>query len=259
MKISIIMPAYNEGPRIYDSVAETMQTMEGLGLNQEIIVVDDGSRDNTFEEAQRASSQFSDVIAVRYTNNGGKGNAIKYGFRHVTGDLVAFLDADLDLHPRQIKTLLEIMESEHADVVIGSKRHPLSELDYPLQRRFLSTGYSLIIKALFDLSVRDTQTGIKLFRHDVLEEIFPRILSKRYAFDLEVLVNAHHLGYKVAEAPIILNFKRGRFGRIGLREIEPIAVDTAVIFYRLRILNYFGSGDNERRSDINHNSPEVAK
>ena len=114
-------------------------------------------------------------------------------------------------------------------------------LDYPFQRRLLSTGYSLMIKALFDLSVYDTQTGLKLFRHDVLEEVFPRILSKRYAFDLEVLVNAHHRGYKVAEAPIILNFKRDRFGRIGFREIKPIAVDTAAIFYRLRILKYYDS------------------
>jgi glycosyltransferase involved in cell wall biosynthesis len=238
LKISIIMPAYDEGPRIYECIAETVRTMEELGLEHELIVVDDGSLDNTYEEARKAAARFPNVKVVRYAHNGGKGNALKHGFGYATGDLVAFLDADLDLHPRQINGFLELMEEQRADVVIGSKRHPLSKLDYPLQRRILSTGYSLLVMALFRLPVTDTQTGLKLFKYEVLEEVFPRILVKRYAFDLEVLVNAHHRGYRIAEAPIELSFQR-KFGRIGFKEISPIAIDTAAIFYRLRILKYY--------------------
>lgn len=239
-EISIIIPAYNEGDQIYNTLEETSSTMKNLGLDYEIIVVDDGSADSTYEEAKRASLGLDDIIAVRYAENGGKGNAIKYGFEYASGKLVAFIDADMDLHPRQIETFIEYMKNYDADLVIGSKRHPLSKLDYPLQRRFLSTGYSLLIKALFDLSVRDTQTGLKLFKYEVLEEIFPKILVKRYAFDLEVLVNAHHKGYKIAEAPITLSFQR-KFGRVGFGDIKPIAIDTAAIFYRLRILKYYDS------------------
>jgi len=257
LEISIVMPAYNEGPRIFDNIVETVRTMEGICQSCELIVVDDGSKDNTHEEAQRAAARFPNVQAVRYANNGGKGNALKYGFPYATGDLVAFLDADLDLHPRQLKTFLEYMQKHDADVVIGSKRHKLSQIDYPLQRRVLSTGYSMLIKTLFDLSVKDTQTGIKLFKRQVLEEVFPKLLVKRYAFDLELLVNVRHRGYSIAEAPIVLNFQRGRFGRIGFKEIKPIAIDTAAIFYRLRILKYYDSPDgNERKVSIDSHSSE---
>lgn len=259
MKISIIMPAYNEGPRIYDNILETVRTMEELGLNHELIVVDDGSKDNTYQEANRAASRSANVQAVRYANNGGKGNALKYGFRYVTGDLVAFLDADLDLHPRQIKTFLEYMEKYNADVVIGSKRHKLSQVDYPLQRRILSRGYSLLIKMLFNLSVKDTQTGLKLFKREVLEEIFPKVLSKEYAFDLELLVNVHDRGYAIAEAPIVLNFQR-EFGRVGLADVKPIAIDTAAIFYRLRVLKHQDDPkENERNSCIDCSPAESAQ
>lgn len=259
MEISIVMPAYNEGPRIFDNIVETVRTMEGICQSYELIVVDDGSKDNTHEEALRAAARFPNVQAVRYTNNGGKGNALKYGFRYVTGDLVAFLDADLDLHPRQLKTLLEYMQKYNADVVIGSKRHKLSQIDYPLQRKVLSTGYSLLIKALFDLSVKDTQTGLKLFKREVLEEVFPRVLVKRYAFDLELLVNVRQRGYRIVEAPIILSFQR-KFGRIGFKDIEPIAIDTAAIFYRLRILKYYDSPDtNERKASVDSHTAESAE
>jgi glycosyltransferase involved in cell wall biosynthesis len=254
------MPAYNEGPRIFDNIVETVRTMEGICQSCELIVVDDGSKDNTHKEAQRAAARYANVKAVRYTNNGGKGNALKYGFRHVTGDLVVFLDADLDLHPQQIKTFLDCMQKNKADVVIGSKRHKLSQIDYPGQRRMLSMGYSLLIKILFNLSVKDTQTGLKLFKRQVLEEVFPKVLVKRYAFDLEVLVNVQHRGYKIVEAPIILNFQRGRFGRIGFKEIKPIAIDTAAIFYRLRILKYYDSPDeNERTICVDSHSSESAE
>lgn len=236
--ISIIIPAYNEGIRIFDTIAETSKTMSDLGLSHQIVVVDDGSSDDTHKNAKVASEQFDNIKVVRYENNGGKGNAIKYGFDYVKGDLVAFLDADLDLHPRQIGRFLEYLEQYDADVVIGSKRHPLSKLNYPLQRRFLSTSYSILIKMLFNLSVTDTQTGLKLFKYQVLKEIFPKILVKRYAFDLEVLVNSHHRGYKIVEAPITLNFQR-KFGRVGFGDVKPIAIDTAAIFYRLKILKYY--------------------
>lgn len=249
-KLSIIMPAYKEGGRIYSSVAETVRTMKDLGYSSEIIVVDDGSPDDTFEEAKRAALRFENVKAVRYTNNGGKGNALKYGFKYATGDLVAFLDADLDLHPKQLKTFVEIMEKTGADVVIGSKRHPESNLDYPFQRRFLSRGYSLLIKGLFNLPVTDTQTGLKLFKHKVLAEVFPKVLVKRYAFDLELLVNVRIRGYKIAEAPITINFQR-KLGRIGFKDIEPIAKDTATVFYRLKVLRYYYIPDKNDRRKVN--------
>lgn len=235
-KLSILIPAYNEAPFISKAISETKDVMHHIGLNYEIVIVDDGSKDKTYEESSKFLSE--NVKVVRYEENGGKGKALRHGFNYVSGDLVTFLDADLDLHPYQISTFLKYMADNNADVVIGSKRHPLSNLDYPAHRRFLSRGYNLLTRVLFGLNVKDTQAGIKLFKKDVLEKIFPKILVKRYAFDLEVLVNVDHLGYKLIEAPIDLDFQRV-VGRIKIKDIARIAMDTAAIFYRHKFLKYY--------------------
>lgn len=236
--LSIVIPAYNEEKRIADTLIETQATLNSFSISFEIIVVNDGSSDRTFEEAEKIAKNYDNIKVVHYTNNGGKGNAIKYGSKFVSGDLVTFLDADLELHPRLLKGFLEIMEKNNADVIVGSKRHPLSKVNYPYDRKILSWLYHLMIKACFNLPVNDTQLGLKLFRRDVIESVLPKILVKRYAYDVEILVNAHKMGYKIMEAPIELNFKR-EFGRVKFNDIAKIALDTAAIFYRMHILRYY--------------------
>jgi hypothetical protein len=106
-----------------------------------------------------------------------------------------------------------------------------------------------LVRLLFNLPCHDTQTGLKLFRKEVVERVFPRILVKQFAFDLEVLVNAHRLGYRIAEAPIVLSSKR-RFGRIGLRAIFTTFWDTLAVFYRMHILKYYDRIDYYRRKKL---------
>lgn len=235
--LSIILPAWNESKLIFNSIKTTENLMGDYGLNYEIIVVDDGSSDGTYTMAMEAAKGSHRVKVVRKEKHG-KGSALKYGFNFCSGRLVTFMDADLDIHPRQIPLFIEYMEKYDADVVVGSKRHPLSKINYPLFRKVLSSGYQILIKILFRLNIKDTQAGLKLFKYDVLKEIFPRVLCKKYAFDLELLVNAHHRGFKIVEAPVELNWQRVA-NRIKLKEISKIALDTAAIFYRLRILKYY--------------------
>ncbi len=235
--ISLIIPAKNEGNIIFRSLKEAEKVFDHYDWEYEIIVVDDGSTDNTYSEVLKAAKGNKSIKVVR-KKNGGKGSALKYGFNHCSGDLVTFIDADLDLHPKQIPLFISYMRKYDADVVIGSKRHPLSKINYPLYRRILSQTYQILVAMLFDLNLRDTQAGLKLFKYEVLEDIMPRILCKKYAFDLELLVNARHRGFKIVEAPIELNWQRVE-GRISLRDIGRIALDTAAIFYRLRILKYY--------------------
>ncbi len=235
--LSVIIPAWNESEHIFNTIKETERVFDELGVDYEIIVVDDGSTDNTYEEALRAARENGRVKVVR-KENGGKGSALKYGFNFCSGELVTFIDADLDLHPKQIPLFIEYMKKYDADVVVGSKRHPLSKVNYPFQRKVLSLCYQIIIKILFNLNVRDTQAGLKLFKYEVLREVLPRVLCKKYAFDLELLVNANYRGFKIVEAPIELNWQRVS-GRIGLRDIWKIALDTMALFYRLKILKYY--------------------
>ena len=211
---------------------------DGFGCDYEIIILDDGSTDNTLQEARNFASRFPNVHVKRNMANYGKGRAVKKAFRHVNGDIVAFLDADLDLHPGQIRPLFYALEENKADVVIGSKRHPRSRVNYPWHRRIISSVYHILTRIMFNLPVRDTQTGIKLFKYEVLKKAFPKVLCKRFAFDLELLANAHRMGYKIIETPITLHFRR-QLGRIGLRAIYHTWLDTMAIFYRMYILRYY--------------------
>jgi glycosyltransferase involved in cell wall biosynthesis len=247
-RLSVVMPAYNEASHIVANMRETIDTLLDFCPSFEIVVVDDGSPDGTYLRAVEALADMDDNIrVVRYHRNAGKGNALICGFNHTRGDIVAFLDADMDLHPKQIRGMLEIMERNAADVVIGSKWHRDSKINYPFVRRLWSIGYYSLVRLLFGLPLRDTQTGLKIYRAEVLRRVFPRILAKRYAFDVEVLVNAHRLGYKIADAPVTLQFTRSS-GRVSLGDVWTVFLDTLAIFYRSRIIKYYDKMDPIARS-----------
>ncbi|MBI5892567.1 MAG: glycosyltransferase family 2 protein [Deltaproteobacteria bacterium] len=259
-KISAILPAYNEGHHIYDNLLETHRVLKKSHCDFEIMVVDDGSKDNTYTEAVRVAKNVGSIIPIKLPYNCGKGSALKNGFKHVTGSFVVFLDADLDLHPHQIYQMFRVMRDENADVVIGSKYHPESKLNYPLSRKIFSRIYAFCLKMLFGLPLRDTQTGLKIFRYEVLANIFPRVLCKRYAFDVELLANAHHAGYKVVESPIVLNYRREmKWGRIGLKDMYYMGMDTLAIFYRMYILRYYDRVSIEKVVEDSKDCEQAAK
>lgn len=234
--LSVIVPAYREGPKIYDNLLRLLSVLDGMGEPYEVLVVSDGNTDGTVAEARRVQSDR--VVVLEYALNMGKGFALGYGTRHTRGGLVAFIDADMELDPRAIPTFVSMLRRSGADVVVGSKRHPLSIVSYPFYRRVQSWLYQVLIRLLFNLDVRDTQTGVKLFRRQVLVDALPRLAVKRFAFDLELLVVARHMGYrKIIEGPIRLDY---RFeSTVRLSSAWRVLWDTAAIFYRLRILRYY--------------------
>lgn len=236
--ISILMPAYNEAGVIVPSVQETITTLDRLGWNYEVVVVDDGSRDGTHTKLEQLAKTHGRIIVAKNRENYGKGRALKKGFRCTSGEYVAFLDCDLDLHPGQVKMLYDVMQRERADVVIGSKRHPHSQVEYPWHRRVISTTYFFLVKLLFGLPIQDTQTGLKLFRREVLAKVFPRMLVKRYAFDLELLTLAHHFNFRIAQAPVVLKTKRYRH-RIRPVDILHTFLDTLAVWYRMHVLRWY--------------------
>lgn len=243
LRLSLILPAYNESRDIEKNIAECCETLSSLGYDYEILVVDDGSSDYTYARAADASSKAQGrVRVIRYERNSGKGNALICGSAYATGDIVVFVDADLELHPRQLPALITTMTRGDYDAVIGSKLHPLSDVQYPMVRRVYSFFYYLLIRALFGLPIKDSQTGLKIFRRDLLVDVLPRMLSKRFAFDIELLAIAYARGYKLSDAPITMRYLRG-FGRIGPRDIVQILTDTMAIFYRSKIIHYYDHVD----------------
>lgn len=236
--LSVIIPAYNEEGKVLITIKRVRDLLKGLGIDHEIIVVDDGSTDNTFKEA--TSEKFENVKVEGYRKNRGKGYAIKYGVTFITKDLVTFLDADMELDPGQIRILLEYMKNKNADIVVGSKRHPLSTIEYyPLLRKFLSQMYNIVLRLLLQLEIRDTQAGFKLIRKEAVQKIFPMMRVKRYAFDVEFLAYATRFGYKIVEAPIILKFTRKGWGRINFKTVLNIFLDTVAVASRFGILQYY--------------------
>ncbi|MCF6149650.1 MAG: glycosyltransferase [Candidatus Kuenenia sp.] len=239
-KISVIMPAHNEGNLVYENLIKTYKVLRRTFASHEIILVSDGSKDNTTSEARRAGAVTDTIKVVDYRNNAGKGNALKAGFPHASGELIAFLDADLDIHPRQIQTMFHAMEKRDADVIVGSKYHPASKVNTPKRRKLISLIYKIILFIFFRLPLRDTQAGLKLFKTEVLKKVFPKVVCKRFAFDVELLANAHRIGYKIIECPIVLKFRREmRWGNIKFKTLYYTGIDTLAIFYRMYILHYY--------------------
>lgn len=239
MRISVIMPAYNEAGRIRDSIVRTHRQLCKMISDFEIVAVDDGSSDGTGKILEKLYLELAQLKIVKWKKNLGKGEALRQGFYQAKGDLVFFLDGDMDLPPEQMNVLLETMQNERADVVIGSKMHSDSKVDYPFYRRVVSFVYFTITKILFGLPVRDTQTGLKVFRREVLEKCMPRMLVKAFAYDLELLVIAHHFGFRIEEAPVIVEYRPKYDGYIPFETIQKTAIDTLAIFYRINILHYY--------------------
>ncbi len=208
-----------------------------------MVIVDDGSKDKTAEFARQHASDKLKV--VRYETNMGKGYALRAAFDHSTGNIIIFFDAGLDYQPEHIMRFWEELERNKADIVIGSKRHPDSEVDYPLQRQIISKFAQFTVKILFNLNVKDTQVGMKVFRREVLENILPRVLVKRYAFDIEILALAQRYGYKIVEAPVKMNFNFAT-SSVNLKAIWHSAWDTFSVFYRVKILKYYDKPAVER-------------
>ena len=170
-----------------------------------------------------------------------KGHEVRIGMTKATGDYIAFIDSGMEIDPNGISMLLEHLEWYNADIICGSKRHPASQVKYPMSRKILSFGYQLLVRLMFNLQIRDTQAGLKIFRRRVLEKILPRLLVKQYAFDLEILTVASRLGFKrIYEAPIKLSYNFSDLTHAStIRMIYKILIDTLAIFYRLHILRYY--------------------
>src|ERR1700737_2553655 len=236
IKVSVIVPAYRAAPHIRENLHRLLAELDAIDRSYEVIVVSDGNTDGTAREAEMVVSP--NIKVIEYNQNMGKGYALRCGVSHSSGELVTFIDADMELDPHYIKGFIAVMESFDCDAVVGSKRHPMSNVHYPPARRLLSLLYQLLVRALFDVKVRDTQTGLKLFRRPVLEDVVPLLAIKRFAFDLELLVVARRLGYrKVMEAPVDLNYKF--HSTVNPKAAWRILWDTAAIFYRLHVVRHY--------------------
>lgn len=238
--LSLVVPAYNEGERIHDNLLIICSVLDSFCDEYEVIPVNDGSKDNTKDEIYRASNANSHICPVSYFPNRGKGGAIIEGVKEAKGDLIGFIDADLDLAPSHFKDFINTINETSCDVVIGSKMHKDSKLEYPFARKVFSICYYIMLKVLFGLKIKDTQTGIKLYRSDLIKEIAPKLKTSGFAFDIEILALASAQKAKIEERPITLEFTRGEsFGRIKFKDVLKMFTDTIKIWWNLKITHRY--------------------
>lgn len=247
--LSVIVPAYREEGTIVKDIRQIVSVLNQIRYRYEVIVVVDGIVDRTFPIASRLSKSLKNVKVIGYETNRGKGYAVRYGMAQSKGDIVAFIDSGMQLNPNGLSMCLEHFEWYDADIIVGSKRHQASKVNYPVQRKVISFGYQMIVWLLFGLRVRDTQVGLKIYKRKVLEKVLPRLLVKRYAFDIELLAVAHSLEFKrIFEAPVEIKSSESSF--INMRGVWGtclnMLIDTLAVYYRLNILRYY-SDSNHRK------------
>ncbi len=246
--LSVIVPVYNQGSTIRKNIQGIVQELELFNTPYELIVVDDGSSDNSAQAVKKIGTPKIKIIG--YKTNKGKGYAVRYGMAKAKGDVIGFIDAGGEIRESGIPMLIEHMRWYNADIVIGSKRHPVSKISYPWYRKILSIGYQILIKLLFGLNIRDSQVGLKLYKRSVLEDVLPRLLVKEFAFDIEILAVAKHLGYdRIYESPIELDFQQitSSLNKKSVsKAVAGMLRDTLAIYYRLRLLKYYDHGNKRK-------------
>lgn len=244
-ELSIIIPAYKAESFIKKNLLNIKKVLDENYYTYELICVVDGKKDKTYSEAMKVVRKYPKLVkAYQYKVNRGKGHAVRYGFGKAHGDIIAFIDAGIELNPQGLNMLLAHFEWYDADIIVGSKRHAASKIKYPAPRKVMSTVYQLLVRILFGLNIRDTQVGMKFFRREVVEKVSPRLLVKQFAFDIEILAVANYLGFtKIYEAPV--NIKMELAGPSTIMTTKFFKVvglmvwDTVAVFYRLKLLNYY--------------------
>ena len=201
---SIVVPAYNEAERIGASLHHVLDYISESHWSAEIIVVNDGSSDNTAAVVQEYSRRNPIIRILENPGNRGKGYSVRNGMMNASGQILLFTDADLSSPIEEAEKLFAVIESGGADVAIGSRylQRELQTRKQPLHRRVMGRAFNLALKTILGLSYVDTQCGFKAFSRKAVTTIFPNMKIERWGFDPEILFLARRYGLRVAEVPV---------------------------------------------------------
>jgi dolichyl-phosphate beta-glucosyltransferase len=202
--ISIVIAAYNEESRIGESLLKIKEYLDGRDADYEIIIVDDGSTDNTRQVAADYKSEITNLKVISYPINKGKGYALRQGVFASAGDMVLLTDADLSTPIDELGKLLPLITGQKYDVVIGSRALKASEIlkKQPWWRQGMGKIFNKIVGVLVLDDFSDTQCGFKLFSDKAAKSLFKNARVNRFAYDVEILVLAKERGYRILEVPV---------------------------------------------------------
>ena len=213
MSVSVIIPAYNEAVRLPATLTATANYFAGREEAFEILVVDDGSTDETASVVSKFAALRPEVSVqcLSYGGNRGKGYAVRYGMLRASGGLRLFCDADLATPAEEYEVVLAAMLAQNTPIGIGSRPLRASHLlvHQPWYREQLGRGFNAAVQILAVPGIRDTQCGFKIFTAETAKAVFSKCRIDGFAFDSEALFIARRLGYGIAEVPISWSHKDG--------------------------------------------------
>jgi glycosyltransferase involved in cell wall biosynthesis len=244
MTYSIVIPAYNESQRLRATLEKVLAYVRLQGWDAEVIVVNDGSRDNTAEIVREFAAKNPIVRLVENPGNRGKGYSVRNGILSSRGDVIVFSDADLSSPIEEMPKLLTALAAG-ADIAIGSRwlRAELQTQRQSLHRQLFGRIFNLLLRLTLGLQFKDTQCGFKGFTRRSAQTIFPLERIERWGFDPEILFLARKFGFRTEEVPV-------RWGHSGGTRIHPL-IDGAKMFQEmLRIRWYDVTGKYDERSGV---------
>lgn len=199
--LSVVIPVFNERERIAGTLTGAIGYLEERGFDYEIIVVDDGSRDDTLSKVESVIHDSARVRVIR-SDHRGKGSAVRQGVLAASKARVLYSDADQAVPIAEVARLLDRVDSGF-DIAIGSKNLPGSTvINRPLLRDLMGRALNLLVRLLLFDGIRDTQCGFKCFTREAARDLFGALRSEGFSFDIEVLCLARHRGYRISEVPV---------------------------------------------------------
>jgi len=224
---SIIIPAYNEEKRLPNTLEQVFRFLEEQSYTSEVIVVENGSNDRTYETAKEFTKQHKNLHLIHDAQRG-KGGAVQRGVREARGEYVLFCDADLSMPVEEINKFLPPALNDF-DIAIASREAPGAvRYNEPYYRHLTGRVFNMLIRLMVLPNLQDTQCGFKCLRAEVARDIFRFQTLTGWAFDVELLYIAHHHGYRVIEIPIDWYFNADSKVRV-LRDSWRMFVDLLVI------------------------------
>ena len=210
MKVSLVIPAFNEAGRIGGTVAQVCAYLDRQPYDWEVIVVIDGGPPGAADEARAAAGSRANVRVLENDANRGKGYSVRRGFLEATGDRRVFIDADLSLPIEGIGGMMARFDAG-ADVVIATRTAPGSRVEGapPAGRDVMSKVFNLAVQTLAVPGIADTQCGVKGFTARAADAIFSAARSDRFGFDVEALYLARKHGFTIVELPVICRYHGG--------------------------------------------------
>jgi glycosyltransferase involved in cell wall biosynthesis len=239
--LSIVIPAFNESARIEKTLMQVMRCVEARGWDAEVLVVDDGSVDDTAELVRQWMKRYARLNLVKNPGNRGKGYSVRNGLLQAAGDVVMFSDADLSAPMEEAELLLAAIDAG-ADVAIGSRwiDRTRQTIHQPMYRRFFGRCFNRLTRSVMGLPFKDTQCGFKAFRRPAAQMVFRLQRIERWGFDPEILFIARKLRYRIHEVPVTWGHdERSRISYLkdGLKMLEELA--------RIRWSSLLGRYDEE--------------